>query len=307
MNASTKIYANVSADQYGRRLDGEILRRVVESKTTDDALKALGDYGYSYVSGRSVDGFITAETNRLIEFVAENAPSEKFANALIAEYLYNNAKLAYKSRFIEIPHDAYFSVDFDAEKVARGDYTECDPYLEEALYTLDANAERKPQNIDAEITRAMYKTVLACPIPVVKKYYRASIDCINISSAARIKKLNLRGRDEFITGGNIDLETLNDAAYYSDFAQAFYGTPYEDMAENLARSEFKEFSEYSRDTDDYLLSLTDSIVADMSSYKPFLEFYTRTRIDLKTLKTALVCVKTDSRDLFYSRRPDIYV
>lgn len=306
MNASTKIYANMLADTLGGRLDSERLRRIVEAKTVSDALKMLGDYGYSYRADGSIDNFIVAETNELIEFIKDTAADESVSDALIAEYAYNNVKLAYKSRFIDIADDTYYNVGLDIAKIKHGDYNELDPYLADALYELDSESEQKPQVIDLVITRAMYKFALSCGVPAVRKYFRTQIDLINILTAARLFRLGLSGRDEFIDGGTIDGDVLSDAAKGGGFSHCFMGTKYEEIAERLEKSEFKGLSEFARDSDDYLLAMTDSLIKDMGSYKPFLGYFIQARVELKTIKTALVCIKTDSRDLFYARRPEIF-
>ena len=52
--------------------------------------------------------------------------------------------------------------------------------------------------------------------------------------------------------------------------------------------------------------MTDRLCVDMTSDEPFMNYYARTRTELKTVKTALVCIKTNARDLFYTRIPNIY-
>ena len=60
------------------------------------------------------------------------------------------------------------------------------------------------------------------------------------------------------------------------------------------------------EADDFLYWLSYREVASYVSDTPVLNYYTETLIELKTVKTALVCVKTDSRDMFYKRIPEIY-
>lgn len=306
MNVTTKIYANSLAIASGMRLDGDRLRRVAEAKTVAEAFKMLGDYGFVYDPDGTIDGFIIEETNRLIDFIREESASDSLTDALIAEYVYNNAKLAYKSRFVDIPSDSYYRTGTDAKKIADGDYSECDPVISEALVRLDEAAEKRPQRIDIAITRAMYKRILSHTHGKVKKYFRVKIDMTNILSAARMIRLGTRSTDEFIDGGTIRREAFDEALGGTDFAAEFEGTPYEEMAERLEKSEFKAFSEYERDEDGYLLALNDSLVAAMTSYMPFLDFYTRRRMELKLIKIALVCIKTDARQELYSRIPESF-
>lgn len=308
MTAATVIYANTLAGSYAKRLDGERLRRIVDARSLPEAFKMLGDYGYGYDEGGSIDGFVIGESNKLIEFIADAVPSQAAADALIAPYWYNNVKLAYKARFVDIPMDAYYRVPLDAGRITLGDYGDCDKYLADALERLDAAGERKPQRIDIAITRAMYESAVKTPIKAIKKYYRAEIDMKNILTAARIKRLGLNAAlaDEFIDGGTIEFDTLIDAAGGKNFSLCFMGTKYEDMAELLEKSEFKGLGVFERQSDDYLFFMTDALCKNISSYEPLLNYYTEQRIELKTLKTALVCIKTDTRDTFFNRIPEMY-
>lgn len=303
---TTKVYANMSAMQYGKRMDAERLRRVAEARTLDEAFKMLGDYGFYCADGLSVDGFIVGETDRLIAFIDDVAASEKLKNALTARFVYNNAKLAYKSRFAEMPSDGYYSVGLDADKIAAGDYSETDKYMCAALTALDEADERRPQAIDLCLTRAMYDYVCSCGIGLVKKYFKAEIDMKNILSAARMRRLGIESGDEFIAGGSVPRETLDESIAAEGFADCFENTRFFEYAENIERNEFKELWRAERDADDYLYYLTAGTVAAFTSYQPFLNYYTETLAELKTVKTALVCIKTDTRGSFYERIPQLY-
>lgn len=294
----------MSAIQNSGRLDADRLRRVVESKTVGEAFKVLGDYGYAYADGLSVDGFIVNETNRLIGFVSDCAPSKTLADALLARFMYNNVKLAYKSRF-GVSDGGYYDIDMDIGAIASGDYSGVDKYSERALVALDEAGEKRPQTIDYALTNAMYGFLRGIKIPIVQKYVVAEIDMKNILSAARMKRLSITG-NEFIDGGKIDAEILEEARTSEHFAEFFENTPYRAYAENIETDGFAELWRAERDADDYLYYISGGDIAEFSSYKPFLHYYTETLIELKTVKTALVCVKTNSRDTFYARMPKLY-
>ncbi|MDE7464285.1 MAG: V-type ATPase subunit [Clostridiales bacterium] len=305
MTASTIIFANTLAMQYASRLDGERLRRIVEAPTVDAALKMLGDYGYTYAPNGSIDNFIVAETDRLIDFINETVPNDRAREALIAPFWYNNVKLAYKSRFIAVPDDGYYQVGGEPSKIARGDYSDCDRSLEEALTALDEAGEKEPREIDLAITRAMYKLILSCGIRVIKKYFKTEIDLKNMLTAARLRRLGIC-RDEFIDGGTLKKSDLMESLTVKNFYGCFFGTEYEDAAEELESDGFKSLAKFESDADDHLFFLTDSLCAKISTYEPFLNYYTRARVELKAIKTALVCLKTDARDVFFARMPKIY-
>lgn len=304
MPITTKVYANMLAVQYGKRLDAEKLRRIVEARSVGEALKILGDLGFYYAEGATVDGTVVAETDKLIEFVEENAPSERVKSAMLARFLYNNAKLAYKSRFIAVPEDGYYRTPLDVQSIKAGDYSDCDEYMAAALEELDAQKEDKPQNIDLALTRAMYKSVLGAG-GIVRKYFRAEIDMKNILTAARVKRLGIK-TDEWIEGGKLSRQVLEDSVTEDSFAESYEFTPYAEFAQSIEDHDMVELWRAERDADDYLYFMTDSDVKAFTSYAPFLNYYTESLIELKTIKTALVCVKTNSRDSFYARIPEIY-
>lgn len=304
MIGSTKIYANTLAQAMSARLDGARLRRLIEANTLADAFKMLGDYGFSYDAGMTVDSFIIAETNRLIAFVEDAAAGKKAADALTARFWYNNVKLAYKSRFTDVPDDGYYKVG-DYAAIAHGDYSDVSKILTAALEELDEKHERSPQAIDLGLTRAMYGEVLACGIPSVRKYFKTEIDLKNILAAARMRRLGVR-RDEFVSGGYVSVAQIEEAMNADGFVDVLQNTKYAELVERLDDDRFAELWSFELASDDYLFCLTDSSVAKMTSYEPFLNYYTQALIELKTLKTALVCIKTDSRDMFYSRIPELY-
>lgn len=305
MAMTTKVYANMLAECSGFRLDKERLRRIADAKTLADAFKMLADYGFSYTDGASVDEFVTGETDALIAFVRDTAASAALEKALLARFVYNNAKLAYKSRFHEMPRSGYYSVDFDAQKIADGDYDEADPYMRAALCELDEEKETRPQRIDLALTRAMYKYVLSCGAFGIKKYFRAEIDMKNILSAARKKRLKL-DTEEYIHGGTISEQALDEATRGEGFSEYFENTPYAEFAANIEDNGFAELWRAERDADEYLFGLTDGAVKAFTSNTPFLNYYTSALIELKTIKTALVCIKTGVRDEIFTRLSGIY-
>ena len=303
--STSKIYANMLSLLAGSKLDGERLRRVAEAPDVGVALKMLGDYGYTVEAGMSVDGFTVEQTNELIAFIEENGANDRIIDALTAPFRYNNAKLTYKSRFIDVPDDGYYRTAVDAARIAAGDYEDCDDELTAALENLDAAGEKRPQEIDLAITRAMYKHILKVSSGKVKKYFRAEIDLKNILSAARMRRLNIT-RDEFIEGGKIKPELLREAVEADSFAECFIGTPYAETAERAEERGFADLGAMERDADDFLCLMTDRLCIDIAGDEPFLNYYAKTRLELKTVKTALVCIKTNARDLFYARIPHIY-
>ena len=294
---TTTVYANMLAKFEADRLDDERLRRIVEAGSLSESLKMLGDYGYPSGDG-SVDGFVVAATNELIGFVSENAASESVKNALLAPFVYNNVKLAYKSRFVQTP-DAYYDCGTDNEGIARGVYDELENSIAATVEKLDDENERAPQKIDFALTAAMYKYVLGCGVKSVRNMFAAEIDFKNMLTAARMIRLGISG-DEFLDGGRIKKSTLENVTA-DEFAESFERTPYAETATRIAENGFSELWRAERDTDEFLLLVTEPLCESIGGYEPFLHYYIKTRVELKKIKTALVCVKTNARAEFYKR------
>lgn len=304
MAKTTRIFANTLSDVMGKRLDYEKLVRLLDAPDVAAAQKMLGDYGFFYTQGASIDGFIVGETEKFIEFIYDTA-SDAVAEALCARFWYNNVKLAYKSRYVQVDEDSFYRLPRDCSGIAHGDYSDAENVLADALYALDASGEKRAEKIDLVLTRAMYNRVLRLTSGRVRRYFQAEIDLKNILSAARMRRLNII-RDEFISGGTIKCEVAEESIKAKDFALCFIGTDYEDAAERLSAAGFSALGAYERDADDYLFSMTDALCKKMTTYEPFLNYYTQTLIELKTVKTALVCIKTGARDEFFERMPGIY-
>lgn len=295
----TTVYANMLFACESGRMTPERLRRLLDCKNIAEAFKMLGDYGYVYTRGDGVDGFIVGETNAFIDFLSEYVPNKKVLNSMLCRFKYNNCKLAYKSRFADVG-DGYYHLDLDVSAIKEGDYDGLPGYMQAALTELDTAKESSPQKIDIALTRAMYREALACKVPCIKKYFTVEIDMKNILTAARLRRLGLGSSDEFIDGGKVSADTLTEAIK-GDFASCFEHTDYADYAQAIADNDFAELWRAERDADEYLLLLTDSEVRSYTSSKPMLNFYTERLIELKTVKTALVCIKTNSRDMFFNR------
>ena len=145
----------------------------------------------------------------------------------------------------------------------------------------------------------MYKYVLGCGVKSVRNMFAAEIDFKNMLTAARMIRLGISG-DEFLDGGRIKKSTLENVTA-DEFAESFERTPYAETATRIAENGFSELWRAERDTDEFLLLVTEPLCESIGGYEPFLHYYIKTRVELKKIKTALVCVKTNARAEFYKR------
>lgn len=303
---TTRVYANaLAALNSANFLDEEKIRRLTDAATVSDCVKMLIDYGYGEPGVSDPDALIIGETNKLIEFVNENSPDQRAAYALNARFLYNNIKLFYKSRFARVDTSAVYATE-DVSAVAAKDYSALSSFAANALEKLD-EGEPSAEEIDLELTRAMYDDILSnAKSGLLKKYFRAEIDLKNISAAARARVLGVKYAGKFIEGGFVSVDELENSIDAKNFDACFYGTPYDDIAEKLAASDFKDFTDLERASDEYLFYLTDSLLISVTGDKPFLNYYTARLAELKTIKVVTVAVKTGRKSEVAPRIRRIY-
>lgn len=303
---TTRVYANaLAALNSANFLDEEKIRRLTDAATVSDCVKMLVDYGYGEPGVVDPDALIIGETDKLIEFVNDNSPDPKAAYALNARFLYNNIKLFYKSRFSRVDTSLVYAVG-DVSQVANKDYFALSSFAATALEKLD-EGEPTAEEIDLELTRAMYEDILSnAKTALLKKYFRCEIDLKNISAAARARVLGVKYAGKFISGGFVSTEELEDSIEAKNFDACFYGTPYDEIAEKFVQSEFKDFTELERSSDEYLFYLTDSLLVSVTGDKPFLNYYTARLAELKTIKVITVAVKTGRKNEVAPRIRRIY-
>lgn len=119
-------------------LKKEQIIRMTSAADYDEALKMLYDYGYQRAGVSDIDGVIETQINALIVFILENSPDKHLTKVILNPFLYNNAKLYYKSRFVSVP-DSFYDID-DAEikkGILEKDYSSLPPALKKRLEELD--------------------------------------------------------------------------------------------------------------------------------------------------------------------------
>lgn len=305
--ATTNVYANALALQNGARvLDSEKIRRLADATSSQELLKMLFDYGYGDATQKNVDELINFETAALLRFVQDDCQSESSAYCLCARFTYNNYKAAYKSRLTGREFfNVYYPIETDLiEKVRRKDYGDLPSVAAQALTELDeVNADAAM--IDRKLTAAMYEDIFSTVKDrLLKKYFMLEVDLNNVAAAYRARRLKIENfADEFVRGGKIPLTDCEHAVTGKYFESAFYGTYVADAAELLVK---ENFAAYECEKDDYLFLMTDSLLFDMTSFKPFLNYYTTELIELKTIKTIACCVDGGNRDEVFKRLRCVY-
>lgn len=297
------IYSNTLARiNMGRLLDTEKLKRLTEADYPA-ALKILADYGYGDgAAGEDVDKVLTRETNSLISFIEEDCVNPHAAKALLNRFYYNNAKALYKSRFVTVDlASALYSVDLDLSGIKGGDYSALDPYMTEALESLDAASETPaPKAIDLALTKAMYADCLReakrSRSKTLYKYFVSEIDLNNILTVMRAKTLRIpteAAAEMLVAGGTIDADTLLTAliSETSNLANVISGTPYDELIGGFVEHGFAFAAQFETGSDDYLYLLTESGAVSLDKFDVFLRYVLAQLTEFKMVKMILVCVK----------------
>lgn len=301
----SKIYANAVAKyDEGRLLDAEKLRRIAEASYTD-ALRMLYDYGYGEglpVESADVDSLTAIETNKLVSFVREYAPSEPLKLFLLAGYVYNNAEAAYKSRFAGVD-DAAFYGGAEGKKAALSEDGEANfyPALTAATARLDAIAEREPltsARIDAEFSAAMYDDLLRLGKKTGKRTYAYIKRKIDLTNILTVYRLSRSGGDPsapvgtLIAGGTLDI--FDPASLAANENGAAPGTgEYEPLTAALYQG--GDVAAYERAADEYAAESLEGDRENMLSFEPFIGYFFAKKAEIAAVRLVLTCVRNDAR------------
>lgn len=308
MAAGSKIYSNAVAKyNEGRLLDAEKLKRVTEADY-GDAVRMLYDYGYGEglpIEEADAEKLAALETGKLISFVREYAFDETLSAYLLNPYLYNNVKAAYKSRFVNVGREAYFSgFDEEVEAVRTGDYKRLSAIMAAALEKLDAasaDGGLSSMAIDVALTAASFDEELRLAGRLggaYKKQTIKKIDYTNLLTVFRCRRARVKesaAGGMLLSGGKIDAARLASLLMLDAEAalKNFDGEYYERVKFLF---ETGDFIAYERDMDDILLSGAVRDRENMVSSDPFVGYFYAKKAEIQTVKLALTCLKNGARD-----------
>lgn len=300
----SKIFSNTLATQNEKYLmDGDKLRRLIDSDY-ESALRALRDYGWGegLTDNVTADSLLAAETAKLISFVRENSIDDRVERVLLASFMFHNAKAAYKGRLTgaDVSRALYGGFDDVAKAVTEKEYAELPDILADCLTALDEKAETTsltPREIDMSITRAIYEYSLAAAKGdrTLKKYVTSEIDLKNLLTLFRCRMTGLSAgalESMFIEGGGVNLFDATRALEGNEeyFSQYFARSDYSEIFENVGKGA-DAVTEIETGIDNYLYALTLAGRENFLSRSPFINYFHRAMLELKTVKTVLVCIK----------------
>ena len=315
----SKIYANTLAS-YNEKylLDEEKLRRLMDSKYSD-ALKILQDFswGESLTGEITADSILSAETAKLIEFVQSSSPTEKITDVLLAEFLFNNAKAVFKGKVsgIDVTEALYAGFEYVSDAIESDELAELPDELADCISNLNELGETRtltPREIDMEIMRARYAYELrrAKGDSRLTKYVKTDIDLKNLMTLFRCRLLSLDKsvmNSMLIKGGSLKSYDLGKALEGSQevYNLFFARTVYDEIFDKVGDGE-QAIAEIEAGIDNYLYSLTLAGRDNFMSDNPFIGYFHRRLLELKTVKTVLVCIKNNAVDEIRKRLRAIY-
>ena len=304
---TTKIYANAVAKyNEGKLLGEEFLRRLADAEYAD-AVRLLCEKGYgggaADEKSYDADAFISRETAALLAYAAADAPNDYLARVLVNPFLYGNAKAYYKARYTGAKAVTYEMDDEEVRKaIADRAYAALPSYMADALAALDALGENPdPKTIDAVLTNACYQDSLYCAkksgARQLVQYVAVKIDLLNLLSTLRAKALGASFASVsplLIAGGKRLAEEELRALY--DGAEDALPEAYEPLVAggvSLAQAEAL--------ADDITASIFAAQSENMTSYAPFIHYFTAQLAEYRAVKTILVCLKNGARDQIAAR------
>lgn len=314
MTNTGRVYSNMLASlNEAHILDEEKQRRLIDASYSD-ALKILADYGWGDGGETDIDAVISKETAKLIEFVSENCASRTVKAVLLSQFLFNNAKAAYKNKVTGKSDSLGFYGGLpDLAGIAENNYSDLEGELAAALTSLDAMREERelpPQEIDRAVSGAMYSYLVRITKfnPRLKRYIISEIDMLNLMTLLRCRRLGFDVSTltlNLIPGGKIPHEDFTNALGEADDA---FNMLYQDSdyGEVFGEALTEAFADIEVRMDNYLYALTLAGKANITSDAPFINYFYKQLYEYKTVKMILICIKNGVSGEIKRRLRDIY-
>lgn len=229
-------------------LTRERAEKMIDAKTTEDALRVLDDCNYGNSDVINVDDYeilLTEEHKKTYDFITSIAPELDYFKMFLYPYDYHNLKVIMKSEYLGIDASNTLintgSIDVKILKysVKERDFLALTENMGNALKEIieDFPKTNDPQIIDIILDKYCYEEMLKSAENTnnqfIIDYVRMQIDAINIKSYVRLKKMNKSWdffTKIFLYGGKI---------YEQIFIKNF-DDPFDKFAENLLAFDFKE-------------------------------------------------------------------
>lgn len=229
-------------------LTGERAEKMIDAKTTEDALRVLDDCYYGSGDAINVDDYeilLTEEHKKTYDFITSIAPELDYFKMFLYPYDYHNLKVIMKSEYLGIEASNILintgSIDVKILKysVKERDFLALTENMGNALKEIieDFPKTNDPQIIDIILDKYCYdemlKSAKSTNNQFIIDYVRMQIDAINIKSYVRLKKMNKSW--DFFTKIFLDGGKIYEQIFIKNFDD-----PFDKFAENLLAYDFKE-------------------------------------------------------------------
>lgn len=223
--------------------------KMIDAKTTLDALRVLDDISYGY-GGEAIDPndyemILTEEHKKTYDFITSIAPELDYFNMFLYPYDYHNLKVIMKSEYLGIDADDALvdtgSIELKMLKYAvkERDFSSLTENMEAALKEIIETFPKTndPQLIDVVFDKYCYEEMLSSAEKTksdfIIDYIKLQIDAINLKTYVRLKKMKKSWdffTKVFLRGGKISEQVFIKS----------YDEPFEKFAEQLSAYGFKE-------------------------------------------------------------------
>ena len=230
-------------------LTREKAEKMIDSKTTLDAIRVLDDLNYGngseLVDPEDYETLLSDEHKKAYDFITSVAPDVNYFNMFLYPYDYHNLKVIMKSEYLGIDASDTLvdtgSIDLKVLKysVKEREFSPLTEDMERALKEVIDTFPRTgdPQSIDIIFDRYCYDEMLKSAEKTessfMVNYVKIQIDTINLKTFVRLRKIN-KSRDffsrVFLNGGNI-----NEQVFFKNFDE-----PFDKFAEQLTAYDLKE-------------------------------------------------------------------
>ena len=229
-------------------LTRERAEKMIDAKTTEDALRVLDDCYYGSGDAINVDDYeilLTEEHKKTYDFITSIAPELDYFKMFLYPYDYHNLKVIMKSEYLGIDASNTLintgSIDVKILKysVKERDFLALTENMGNALKEIieDFPKTNDPQIIDIILDKYCYEEMLKSAENTnnqfIIDYVRMQIDAINIKSYVRLKKMNKSW--DFFTKIFLDGGKIYEQIFIKNFDD-----PFDKFAENLLAFDFKE-------------------------------------------------------------------
>jgi V/A-type H+/Na+-transporting ATPase subunit C len=258
-------------------LDRSGLDRLLDARTSADALKLLVDagYGYSVVEPSDLHNYeklLEEENSKVYSLLKEVSPEAELVELFLQRNDFHNAKVIIKGEYSGQEYDSIFlepsliNVGRLKVMIRERDTSKMPPVMRQAVEeSLDVlNRTKDPQIVDILIDKAMFARMDEYCIKLggsfLKGLVTVMIDIANLKMFMRIRKMNRTWdylQKALIPGGTIDNDRFvnsfqePDEKVIEEFKYTRYGQIFEEGVERLRHT--GSFAEFERLCDNYLI------------------------------------------------------